>query len=137
MLLLAGGLNPLLKLLFSAVTPALSRRPSGCGGGVCTGCGVFPGRGASPVEGTGMPSGHAQLFAAALGFVAAKKGGVKALPWLIPLLIVSVQRKLSRCHTWLQVCLGGVIGFAIGCGAGRLLNVSLLTVSKFVSKKEM
>ncbi|AUF82495.1 PAP2 superfamily protein [Tetraselmis virus 1] len=112
-------LNFILKRLFGLILPEhISNRPSGCGSlgdnGLCLGCGAipYPNKITNPA-GTGMPSGHTQAMGVMTGVLTlmSKNPWVILTSWLVSGL-VGWQRISSKCHTFLQVISGFIIGLS-------------------------
>lgn len=121
----SGLLNQFLKIISARLVPALSDRPSGCGGLKCMGCSIFPRGVSSPLRGRGMPSGHVQTVAAALGFALVSyplRGAAPLFAGMVAL--VGMQRVISKCHSATQVLFGGIIGVGWGSGLGFVVASS-------------
>jgi len=130
-LLISGASNPLLKRTFAHTAPRISDRPSVCGtlygDTPCRSCKIFMFRGVTRTRvGTGMPSGHVQTIATALGYMVTSFGSEGNALVLIGvgllLVVVAQQRVASKCHTALQTVVGGALGFLIGAIGGALVH---------------
>lgn len=111
-------------------------RPSGCGvrnpmEGECRGCGILAS--STPSTSWGMPSGHAQIaFMSAAFWTLVLMDGpgqtTRTLSWVTIVGLwalaaaVSAQRMWSRCHSPLQVGVGGLIGVVSAWVAWRIVG---------------